>query len=104
MHLRLHRLVQQQRLPNVFNLRNCTFEVECLTQDDFEDLHQLVHTLSVHSRALVSYLLDVDTMAGAAEDQASPHSFGVSFSLVVVSGQIMERNLQHARTCREISS
>lgn len=35
-------LVQQQRLSNVFNLRNCAFEVEGLAQDNFEDLQDAI--------------------------------------------------------------
>jgi hypothetical protein len=37
----LARLVQQKRLANVFDLRNCALEVECFGEHNLEDLKAL---------------------------------------------------------------
>lgn len=34
-------LIQQQRFADVFDLRDCTFQVESLSEDDFEYLREL---------------------------------------------------------------
>ena len=74
-----HRLVQEQRLADVLNLRYRALEIEGLGQDDLEDLAWL--SLWAVPAPWAAHLLHVDAVARAAEDQARTHGFGKAPSL-----------------------
>lgn len=69
---RLDGLVEEERLSDVLYLGDCALEIECLGQDDLEDL-------GLVSRGVWSmdgwelYLLHVDAVTCAAEDEAGFH-------------------------------
>lgn len=79
-----HVAVEQQRLTDIFNLRNGTLQIKRFAQDDLEDL--LCWSVIAQDRRTVwswiCDLLDVDAMAGAAEDQACSHGLREPFGLV----------------------
>lgn len=69
-------LVQQQRLADVFDFGDGALEVECLGKDNLEDLDERGQPLVQARLAVAEYLLDVDAVAGAREDERRPHGLG----------------------------
>jgi hypothetical protein len=80
---RLDGLVEQKGLADVLYLWYRTLQVEGLGKHNLEDLWMVsvIHGMS-HDNA---YLLHVDAVASAAEDETSFHRSGESLGLMCVS-------------------
>ena len=77
-------MVEQEGLADVFDFGNGAFEVEGFGEDDFEDLVGGVWIsmmLGCYRGESDDYLLDIDTVTCAAEDETCSHCFGESASL-----------------------
>ncbi len=75
-------MVEEERFADVFDFGDCAFEVEGFGEDDLEDLagHMCQSKVGRLGGAEI-YLLDVDAMAGTAEDEAGTHGFCKAASL-----------------------
>ena len=74
-------LVDQKGFTSIFDFGDGAFEVEGFREDDLEDLYRRVSIRIVGVLGKILYLLHVDTVACAAEDQTCPHRFGEAPSL-----------------------
>jgi hypothetical protein len=75
-----HGLVEEQRFAYILNLGYRTLEVEGLGEHNLEDLGR-VSAEAGEVNLGETYLLHVDTMAGARKDQRCPHGLGESSCL-----------------------
>lgn len=82
------RLVQEQRLADVLNLRDGAAQIEGFGEDDFEYLGAggwlAMPEACVKEVRGGRHLLHVDAVAGAAEDEACLHCFGEASGLSIV--------------------
>lgn len=69
-------LVEEERLADVFDFGNGAFQVECLGQDNLENLRLVSTAAACYVPCGLAYLLHIDAMAGAGEDEGSPHGLG----------------------------
>lgn len=80
-----HRLVEQQWLADVLDFWNGAFEVECFGENDLENLESMSAQSEMEGQEDGFYLLHIDAVTGAAEDEAGSHSFGKAAGLCTVS-------------------
>lgn len=81
---RLDGLVEEKRLSNVFDLGDRALEVERLGEDDLEDLQDV--SLCMKIEVVFAYLLHVDAVTCAAEDETGLHCSRKTLGLQDVSG------------------
>lgn len=88
------RLVQKQRLADILDLGDSAFEVECLGQDNLENLLDGKKT-SARPCSEMTDLLHIDAVTSAAEDQAGLHrlceSFGLEGDLLLVFAREIDK-------------
>lgn len=76
-------LVQQQRFTCVLNLGDGATKVKGFREDNLKDLSRYVLMVDRAGAKGITYLLHVDTVRCAAEDQTSLHGFGEATCLLI---------------------
>jgi hypothetical protein len=81
---RLDGLVEEERLSNILYLGDCALEVKRFGKNDLENLWTISFCMAIKAEA--AYLLDIDAVACAAEDEAGFHCARETLGLGQVSG------------------